>query len=160
MKQIWYITNGCGQLATIKFKKGDEYALRLSKLETGAEGIAKKALYAGAGVVADRIKNNLGSVPKIPAYQKNDLMNGFGITPMRNGGGMWDVHIGFDGYGSRPTANYPRGKPNQMIARAIESGTSFRPKTPFVRPAINSSRAAALAEMQRTIEEELNKIMK
>lgn len=159
MKRIWCITNGCGKLATIKFKKGDEYALRLSKLETGAEGIAKKALYAGAGVVADRIKANLSSVPKIPSYQKKDLMDGFGITPMRNGGGMWDVHIGFDGYGSKPTANYPRGKPNQMIARAVESGTSFRPKTPFVRPAINSSRAAALAAMQKIIEEELKKVM-
>ena len=51
-------------MARMTFKAGEEYAIKLSKLATGQEEIAKKAIYAAAGIVADRIKANLNSLPE------------------------------------------------------------------------------------------------
>lgn len=147
-------------MATIKFKNGDDYLIRLSRLETGADEIAKKAIYDGAGVVADRIKAELRHIPDVHGYILNDLEESFGITPMdRDRSGNWNAKIGFDGYGSKPTEEYPNGLPNQMMARAIESGTSFRPKHPFVRPAVTRTRQQCLDKMRERIDIETKKIM-
>ena len=42
----------------------------------------------------------------------------------------------------------------------MESGSSTVQKRPFVRPAINATRADAVAAMQRVIEAEIEKTMK
>ena len=36
---------------------------------------------------------------------KQGLLDGLGITPMRNDDGVWNVKIGFDGYNDMPTQN-------------------------------------------------------
>ncbi len=139
-------------MATVKFKAGDEYAARLSALGAGSEGIAKKALYAAAGIVADRIKTNLRGA--VSGGGSGGLEDSLGITPMQEDGqGGWNLKIGFDGYDSK-------GVPNQLKARALESGTSRgERKHPFVRPAVNASKGAALAAMKAVIDEETKKIM-
>lgn len=146
----------------IKFKKGDEYLLRLERLESGTDEIVRNALYDGAKIVADEVKSNIKGLNLIydELYFKKDLERSFGITPMRSEGGGWNVKLGFDGYGTHPTVRYPEGLPNQMIARAIESGTSFRPAKPFVRPAVNATRKQAIAAMHETIDKEIEKTMK
>jgi hypothetical protein len=160
-------------MATISFKGGDEYALKLSRLATGSEEIAKKAIYQGAKVVADKISQNLNALPEekfrflrdgdkfsgVPARQKQDLINSFGITPIaRDSDGNWNAKIGFDGYGSAPTKKYPKGVPNQLLARSIESGSSVRHKRPFVRPAVNATRKKAIEAMGNVIDEEISKM--
>lgn len=162
-------------MARMTFKAGDEYALKLSKLATGSEEIAKKAVYAGAKVVADAIKANIQALPYdkyrllkkgerftgVSNKQKNDLATSFGITPIeRDGNGDWNAKLGFDGYGSEPTKKYPKGLPNQLLARAIESGSSVRAKRPFVRPAVNATKRQAQAEMGRVVDEETQKLMR
>lgn len=157
-------------MATIKFSGLDEYALKLDKMAGKTEEAAKKAIYAGAKVVADKISANIDALPDdsyrflqpgaqfngLPSKQKQDLKNSFGITPIeRDENGDWNAKIGFDGYGSIPTKSYPKGLPNQLLARAVESGSSVRKKTPFVRPAVNATKAAAMAAMQKVIEKEL-----
>lgn len=133
-------------MATVSFKGGDEYALKLSRLATGSEVIAKKAIYQGAKIVADEIKK------RIPE-DTGDLSKSFGVTPIeRDSDGNWNARIGFDGYDSK-------GVPNQLKARAIESGTSRLPKRPFVRPAVNATRKKAIEAMKKVIDEETNKIM-
>lgn len=142
------------------FKSSDEYALKLSRLVAG-ETIAKKAIYKGAGVIADQIRSNIDGISGVHNYQKDDLKKALGITPMKEDKkGNWNVKIGFDGYGSRPTQKYKKGVPNQLLARGVESGTSFRPKTPFVRNAVTTKRQAAIKAMQETIDKECEKIMK
>ena len=132
-------------MARMTFKAGDEYALKLSRLEAGSDEIAKKSIYAGAKIVADKIK---GNIPK----DTGDLAASFGITPMSiDSNGDWNTKLGFDGYDSK-------GVPNQLKARAIESGTSKLKKRPFVRPAVNATKSQAKAEMGRVIEEEIKKI--
>lgn len=153
--------NGCGVLARIMFKDGHEYALKLSRLEAQSERVAKEAIYEGAKIVADKIRENIDTIHNIHRYQKEDLKESFGITPiLLDKKGIWNTHIGFDGYGSHPTKAYPKGLPNQLLARAVESGTSFRSATPFVRRAVNATKKPAADKMKEVIDTETKKIMK
>ena len=164
-----------GKVARISFKSGDDYSLKLSKLSTNIESVAKKAIFAGAKIVADEISNNIEALPEdkfrflnegekftgVPKMQKEDLRSSFGITPIdRDKDGNWNAKIGFDGYGRVPTKKYPKGLPNQLLARAIESGSSVRTKQPFVRPAVNATKKKAVEAMKKIIDEETEKIMK
>jgi HK97 gp10 family phage protein len=154
------------------FKAGDEYALKLSKLADSSDEIAKKAIYSAAEIVADEIKQNLVGNLRDPAYAglgnygkskagawggksskpTGDLEESFGITPIsQDEDGNWNVKIGFDGYDRK-------GVPNQLKARAMESGTSTLRKRPFVRPAVNATKKKAVEAMNEIIEEECKKI--
>ncbi len=139
-------------MARIQFKNGDDYAARLSALGTRSDGVAKKALYVAAGMVADRIKDNLRGV--VSSEATGALAESLGVTPMQaDSAGNWSVKVGFDGYDAK-------GVPNQLKAQALESGTSRgERKHPFVRPAVNASKGATLAAMRAVIDEETKKIM-
>lgn len=162
-------------MAKMTFKAGDEYALKLSRLAMGSEAIAKKALYAGAEIVADEIKKNLKKLPTekfkrlkkgeafsgLSELQKGDLETSFGVTPIKKSkDGYYNVKVGFDGYGSAPTGKYPKGVPNQLLARSVESGSSVRKRIPFVRPAVNATRKRVQEEMSRVVDDEIEKMMK
>lgn len=139
-------------MARIRFKGSDEYALKLNRLASGSEKIAKKAIYEAAGIVADRIRAEMDK--KLSGESTGDLAASLGITPIeRDDYGNWNAKIGFDGYDSK-------GVPNQLKARALESGTSKMKKRPFVRPAMYASKKRALEAMKRVIDEETAKIMK
>ena len=161
-------------MASFKFRGTDDYILKLRKLADQSEATVKKALYEGAGVVADEIRNSIKSIPKndntfgttenpvvgLNGIQKAGLMDGLGISQMETSEGTINVKISFDGYNAMKTKKYPKGQPNILIARSIESGTSFRQKYPFVRKAVNKSRKKAQEAMQNVIDEEASKIMK
>ncbi|HCD43857.1 MAG TPA: hypothetical protein DEQ64_09015 [Lachnoclostridium sp.] len=164
-------------MAKMTVKGIDEYALKLSKLGEKTEEIAGKAIYAGAEVVADSIKQNLdglgtvddkynliaykqGRKSKLSEKQKEGLKKSFGITKMqKDSDGFYNVKLGFDGYNDVKTKKYPNGQPNQLIARIAESGSTFMNKTPFIRTAVNQTRKRAQEAMQKPIEEETIKIM-
>lgn len=161
-------------MAMFVFKGLDEYVLRLSKLEKMTKEVAGKAIYAGADVMADAIRKNIDSIPVvdfrkrgssdsllrgITSLQKKGLQDGFGITPMKEENGFYNVKIGFDGYNKVKSDKHPAGQPNQMIARAVESGTTFRAKHPFVSPAVKATKAVAEQEMAAVLNEEIEKIM-
>ena len=78
---------------------------------------------------------------------------------MQRTDGYYNVKLGFDGYDNVKTDSYPHGRPIMMIARSLESGSSVREKHPFIRPAINSSKKAALEACQRIIDEEMKNQM-
>jgi HK97 gp10 family phage protein len=155
-------------------KVGEEYAEKLSRLAANADEAAKKAIYQGAKVVADKIKANIESLPEdtyrylmdgekfsgLSNGQKKDLADSFGVTPIKlDSNGDLNAKLGFDGYGSFPTKAYPKGLPNQLLARAVESGSSVRRKNPFVRPAVNSTKAQAVEKMDEVIDNEIKKTM-
>lgn len=161
-------------MAKITFPGLNDYELMISKLSKGVDDIAGKAIYAGAGIVADAIKENIKALPIVRGYgttenplpggvtapQKAGLIDGMGISPMQNDAGYLNVKIGFDGYNATKTEKYPQGQPNQLVARGVESGTSWKQKKPFVRPAINASKSRAEAEMARILDQEIEKITK
>lgn len=162
-------------MARMTIKSGEEYSLRLSKLAKCTDGIARKSLYLGAKVVTDQIRKNIEALPEeklrylvkgdkfegIPREQKQDVLNGLGVTKMESDGDGHNVKIGFDGYGSMPTKTYPKGVPNQVIMRALESGTSWvRQKHPVVRTAVNATKAKAVETMNQSINEDCERIIK
>ena len=148
--------------------------MMLSRLEGSTDEMIGKAVYAGAGIVADAIKDSIKALPIVRGYgtesdplpggvtapQKAGLIDGLGISHMQDDMGYLNVKIGFDGYNATKTEKYPQGQPNQLVARGVESGTSWKQKCPFVRPAINRSRKRAEAKMAQVIDDEIEKVMK
>lgn len=161
-------------MAYLEFKGLKEYELKLSRLEANTEKTVGEAIYQGAKIVADEIKSGIETLnveksrkgnkqnllSGITQDQKEGLKNGFGIAPMEYENGYRSVKLGFDGYNNTKTKKYPKGQPNVLIARAVESGTSFRKKTPFVRPAIKRTKTKAEQAMTKIIEEQISKDMK
>lgn len=164
-------------MAAFTFKGLEEYELKLAKLERSTEKIIGKAVYAGAGIVADAVRKNIGSLPivspknsfgtattpisGVTAAQKAGLLDGgFGVSRMQLDNGYYHVKLGFDGYNRTKTKKYPSGQPNILIARSVENGTSFRSKQPFVLPAVRSSRKAAEQKMKEILDEEINRLEK
>lgn len=163
-------------MAKISFKGLEEYELRLSKLSERKEieRIAGRAIYEGAAIMADEIKASIKRLPVVTGYgtdrnplpggvtavQKNGLINGLGIAPVQDDKGFLNVKIGFDGYNRTKTEKYPQGQPNQLVARGVESGTSWKQPHPFIKPAISRSRKRVEKRMAEIIDEEIKKIQK
>ena len=158
-------------MARMTFKAGEDYALKLSAIGAKSEEIATKAIEAGAGVVATEIRKNLtanlndpqsasehGSAIFKNPYNKTSgsLLEALGITKVdRDKDGILQAKIGFG------DPNYdPKGVPNVLKARVMESGSSTIRKRPFVRPAVNATKKAAVDAMQKVIDEEIEKTMK
>lgn len=163
-------------MARVKTYNGLEtFSRNLAKLGTVAEvsAVCKTALYDGAGVIADAVREEIQALPvgnergtedhkikTIKQSQKDGLLNSLGIASMRHVEGFgYQASIGFDGYNNNTTRSYPNGQPNAMIAASIESGSSFRVKNPFITRALRKSQAKAEAAMQSRAEAKMNEIM-
>lgn len=150
-------------MATFKTQGLDKYVAQLERLGKKTDTVISEAVYEMAKVVADEVKANLIALPSVPdteglkafasepqqkipitKAQKWGLVHSFGIASLRNEGGFIHVKIGFDGYNEVKTKTFPKGQPNALIARSIESGSSTREKTPFLRPALAAARKQAI----------------
>ena len=166
-------------MAKMTVKGLDAYMAKLSALEQSTDRVVREVIHDGAEIVADAIREGLESLPTSehdgrpwwgtpghPAYgpsreQKQGLLDSFGITPVSTDSkGFVNVHMGFDGYNSVKSARWPQGQPNQMVARAVESGTSFMEANPAIKRARARARKAAEKAMERTFERESKKIVK
>lgn len=159
--------------------KGPEaYCLRLSRLETNQKEIAGKAIFAGAKIVADKIRSNINAIPEdkyrrlkpgekygsVTKREKRAILACFGVSPLKVADdGSYNVKVGVDDYVPAdiiaPTEKYPRGIPAAMLLRSVESGSSVRQKHPTVRPAVNAVKAAAENAMRDVMLKEINKTM-
>lgn len=160
-------------MAKIQFEGIDQYVAALKKLSDKTQETIGKSIYAGADVVADRIRQELNALPTGPgkyvkngektntitAAQKQGLQSGFGIATMRQEGTAYNVKVGFTGYNSQRTKSYPNGQPNSVIARSVCSGTSFRQKNDFVGRASRAAKAEAEKAMEKKLDETLKQIM-
>ena len=152
-------------MAKLKVGKGvDEYLKKLDTLVQLSESMIMQAVYPGAGLVADAVKAEIKSLPVqnqyvegmkngITQWQKAGLIEGLGIATHRNDNGYVNVKIGEDGYNSVIGKKYPKGQPNALIARAVESGTSFRKPNPFISRAVNRTKAKAEQTMSDKLDE-------
>jgi len=150
----------------------DDYIARLGNLEYKAPGVCGMAIYQGAKIVADKIRSNIEALPVAESKstkggrrnptqaEKDGLLEGLGVAKKQTDGSFINVKIGMDGYNSDVTAKYPNGKPNAMIARSIESGTTFMNRIPFISRAVSSTKAAAEAAMKDEVDKQIAKIMK
>jgi len=145
-------------MARIMFGASEEFEIQLSRLKTDIDEIAEAAIFAGAEIMADQIKNNLEM--SLSLHTTGGLVDSFGVTPIKKTGAGWSAKIGFDGYDDHPNKKYPKGIPYQLIARALESGTSTstRDPQPFVKPAISKTRKQVEAKMNQIIMERTKEI--
>lgn len=149
----------------------DSYISYLQKIDAVTDEAIGEAVYEMAKVVADSVRSGIQALPtvsnraNIATYkkgysrlsdeEKQGLLDGFGVSPMQDDGGYINVKLGFDGYNSVKTKKYPQGQPNALIARVTESGSSYREKTPFIRPAVNVSKKQAEQAGQMKIDEKI-----
>lgn len=152
----------------------DSYISYLQKIDAVTDEAIGEAVYEMAKVVADSVRSGIQALPtvsnqaNIATYkkgysrlsdeEKQGLLDGFGVSPMQDDGGYINVKLGFDGYNSVKTKKYPKGQPNALIARVTESGSSYREKTPFIRPAVKAARKPAEKAGQAKIDEKIKSI--
>ena len=153
-------------MAKFQFAGIDAYIAALQKIGDDTDETIRNAIYDGAGLVADAVRDAIKALPTdskhgtsenkidgVTAVQKQGLLDGFGISPMKDDNGFINVKLGFAGYNKQRTKKYPNGQPNALIARSVNSGTSFRKKTQFVDKAVKSSKSACEAAMRKAIED-------
>lgn len=152
----------------------DSYISYLQKIDAVTDEVIGEAVYEMAKVVADSVRASIQALPtvsneaNIATYkkgysrlsdkEKQGLLDGFGVSPMQDDNGFVNVKLGFDGYNSVKTKKYPKGQPNALIARVTESGSSYREKTPFIRPAVKAARKPAEKAGQAKIDEKIKSI--
>lgn len=152
----------------------DNYISYLQSIEAVTDEMIGEAVYEMAKVVADKVRANIQALPavsnkaniatsrqgysRLSEPEKQGLLDGFGVSPMQDDNGYFNVKLGFDGYNSVKTKKYPNGQPNALIARVTESGSSYREKTPFIRPAVNAARKPAEKAGQAKIDEKIKSI--
>ena len=161
-------------MARFEFGGIDNYITQLNKLQAATkDDVIGKTVYAGAAVVANAVKDAIRALPvgsgrsaqgelvdTVTLPQKEGLLDGFGISRMKDDDGFVNVKLGFAGYNATRTDKYPQGQPNALIARAVNSGTTFRKKTRFVDKAVSASKKSAEAAMDAACNREIEKIMK
>ena len=156
-------------MAQIEFVGIDKYFERLDELGKHSIGLCKRALYDGAAVLADAVRSEVQALPvtdrntepqQVLSYERDGLLAGLGIAKMKDDGGVVSTRVDFDGYNRLKSKTYPNGHPNSMIARAINSGTSKRPKNPFMNRATRAARAKAEAAMAARMDADIEEIMK
>lgn len=155
-------------MAKITVKGIDELLSFTNDLSKSADDIIKVGMYDGVAVIADEINRGIDALKTqdgtskqakyINDAQKKGLKEGFGVSRYRNENGVWNTVIGFNGHNRLKSKKYPNGQPNQMIARCVESGTSYTLKQPFMRQALTRVRKKAVETMQKKVISEVNKL--
>ena len=152
----------------------DEFITRISDLENHTDGLFRRCAYEGAKVIADEIKKGLNNLRVVEARwgtskhplqgvtekQKADLIKSMGVSRIQTANGVTTVSVGFHGYGSEPTKQYPKGIPNRLLIQEVESGTSFMRKQPVVRSAINRAKKSLDSAIQNEATKYINERMK
>ena len=152
-------------MATLKTVGVDDYINELIAIQNDSAKVAGKMIYKGAGIVADEIKSRIRMIPErdeksgrqrgVTETERAGLSEGLGITRIRNDEGFYNVKIGFDGYNSYVTKAYPKGHPNSMVARTVESGTSWLQKTPFIAPSVSAAKQTAEKAMEKIFDDSI-----
>ena len=152
-------TDGMEQLETV-----------MSQLEEKAYDVASEALYEGAGVIGDAFTAAIGQIRTEPfryaaggrtrmpsPEEKAALIGKSGIARFNIDGDGVDTLIGISGAAGYANVN-GRPKAVRLIARAINSGTSFMKKQPVFRRAKTASQGRAKAAIVKKAEEKFKEI--
>ena len=156
---------------TIKTEGLDELSSVLAKLGDKAQEVASGALYEGAGVVGDAFTKAVDSIRTAPfkrarngekrlasPREKAALQGKSGIAKFKKNGDEVNTLVGISG-----SAGYVELGGKQvavrMIARSINSGTSFMVKQPVFRRAISQSSGAAKSAIVAKAEQMMDEII-
>ena len=136
----------------IQLKGLDDTVFVLNRLTDKSEGVIKRAIYDGAGILADAVRPSDWERRRRET-QKAGLRAGLTTFKIEEAGGTIAGGVGFDGYNEL-------GQANRMIARVFNSGTSFSSRQPFFERAIRSARYAARQKVLSEIEDEIDRLTK
>lgn len=132
-------------MATIEFRGIEEYMAKLARLGKAAEGVCKYAVYPAASLLISEIKDNT-------PLDTGDLRDSTVLAKFKNDNGFIHTQVKFDGY------DY-KGTPNAIKAAVLESGSSTRPKQPYIRPAVNRVRKQVDQIMAEALDKKITEIM-
>ena len=143
-------------MAKATFKMPDEFLMKLSRLGERTDKICEKVLEAGAAVVESKVRSNLrsavGKGTKHKSQSTGELLRSLGTSSVKQDrNGNPNIKIGF----SEPRSD---GDSNAKIAAILEYGKSGQPPKPFMKPAQNASKEAAVNAMKSAFESEVGKI--
>ena len=156
-------------------------------LYDGAGVVADTVSQAVQGIATEPFKYAKDGRKRKPSPEEKAIVAGaqHGVAKFRNTGVSVQTSVGFQnaGYGAitwshardgNSRTKYKQGKngrmvhasqgtgqsmkPVALIANAINSGTSFMEKQPFLRKAFSQSKGAATAKIESTIMEEIEKL--
>lgn len=164
-------------MSSISFPGLNVYMNKINSFKSGSLDIIKGATAAGAKIVADTCKAELGGLPAtsngnaiqawlhneqtvLTTEQKAGLIGSMGLAPIRNDNGFINTKLGFDGYNTVKTKKWPNGQPNAMIARSVNSGSSVMAKNPFMQRVESGTKKRAEKAMEEYFDNETKKIMK
>lgn len=134
----------------------DDFVEHLDKIAGMTDDIARQALYVGAKIYADAMKDELTGV--IKDKRRDALIDAFGITPFRQDKNFdYTAHLGFDGYQTVGD----RQVPFQLIARSLNSGAKLSENreikaTKFAEKAVKKNKQRAKEAMRETVERLIN----
>jgi len=140
----------------------DNWIDMIEGLGRDAEGVASRVVYEGAATIADGVREAIKGLPAqsgdgrhrrgVTDDERAGLLEGLGVASHQKSNGSVNTKIGFSGYNAYVTKNYPKGHPNSMVARSLESGTSWLQKTPFIAPTVRRLRASTVEAMQAELD--------
>lgn len=155
----------------VSFKmEGLDKLIELCKLtERETDKICGRAIYPGGGIMyqealratqgirTDALEFRRGGMRSGPTEeQKQGLIESLGVAPIRKKRWGMNVKIGYDGYNNVKTGQWAAtGQPNIMIARVVESGTSFMQPQYFMEKAVQTATPSIETAVKAQFEEEL-----
>ena len=162
-----------------RFKGLDEYVRKLERLSNLAtvQAMIEKAVADGSVIVDDMTIAELRGLPTDDRPYRVDMRNGirtiekdflikeFGTSPIENKNWFINDKTGVDKgkltyNGTRSEKNWREYTPAIVLARSLERGTSFMPRNPVFSRASRKARTPCLKEMERSLNESIEKISK
>ena len=161
---------------TIRTNGLDELNRILAELGANANKVAAMSLYEGAAVVADAFTRGANAIVTEPfnyvarpemtgtmrypsPAEKAAVVGKSGIAKFKESGSEIDTVVGITGNAGYAEVGGER-KPVLLIARSINTGTSFMHKQPVFRKAVTQSKSAARAAIVAKADEKFNEIIK
>lgn len=154
---------------TINTEGLDEVGKILAQLKGDADKVASMSLYEGAAIVGDAFTAAVNSIrtepftkkkeKRLPSPEEKAILRGrTGIAKFKHTGGEIDTLIGVTEAAGYAYIGHTK-KAVRLIARSINSGTSFMDKQPVFRKAKNAAQGAAKAAIVKKAEDMYEEII-
>ncbi len=162
-------------MASWEVKGIDDFVNLCIFTEKQLDTVIGKSIHPGAKIMADAVKKALMDLPVDDSYillsrkyghmrksitsrQKEGLIKSLGLAVIRKNRFGYNVKLGFDGYNDIVSEKYPKGQPNAMIARSLNSGTSFMQKIPFMDSTVAAYEISTVEAIEKEFDKQLDKL--
>ena len=148
----------------------DELTAKMQKLPDKGADVAALALYEGAAIVANAVSAAVQGIAteefhytkfgkRLPSPEEKAILLSAkrGVAKFNKNQSRVDTSVGMQnaGYGNLNG----KTKPIPQIANAINSGTSFMEKQPFMRKAFNRSKNDAVEKIEQELEKRIEEMI-